>query len=515
MRSITPSQLEQSYDYLIVGSGPAGSMLARQLHPHSRVLVLEAGDAHRGPLSHVPAFYPRSFGSRLDWGDHTEPQKKLANRRLRWPSGRVLGGSSSINAMIRIEPADECLLDLQITCGPDWSCELVRDSFHRLRSFWEGAIPELHPNTFALHEQAILSGLGSRDPLSSPRSRISPYLRMQSEGRRRSVCEFLPSDVLSNAFVRKLIIGNDRVVGLEAMVGNEVVKLRADRQVILCCGAIQTPRLLFQSGIGPPEALKNAGLVCTYPNNRIGGGLQDHLVYPMVFRLRKGRAFSWPFDDSQRWRYAHDRRGDKASNLAELGAFIDPTGTSANSFQWHITPTHYLSYPRVVVHEPCISVGLTQSKPRSIGQILPGSLRWSNAEGSTGMTLAIDPQYLSNEEDWADYLRAIRWTRDYFSNSVWQDLIEQEVAPGPKRDSDDSIRSHFARFATTLYHYSGSCSMGGDPGAPTDTRFRLRGVEGLRICDASVFPRMLGCNPQTTIMMFAMRLADWLIEEYS
>lgn len=515
MGRITTSQLEQSYDYLIVGSGPAGSILARQLHPHRRVLVLEAGDAHRGPLSHVPAFYPRSFGSRLDWGSQTEPQKNLADRRLRWPSGRVLGGSSSINAMIRIEPADECLLELQMTCGPDWSCDSVRASFHRLGSFWEGTLPELHPNTFTLHEQAILSGLGSRDPLSFPRSGISPYLRMQSEGRRRSVCELFPSDVLSNAFVRKLIIRNDRVVGLEAIVGNEVVKLKADQQVILCCGAIQTPRLLFQSGIGPSEALEKAGLVCTHPVDRIGVGLQDHLVYPMVFRLRQGRAFSWPFDRSQRWRYVQDRRGDKSSNLAELGAFIDPTGTSANSFQWHITPTHYLSYPGVLVHEPCVSVGITQSKPRSIGRILPAALRMSKAGGSAEVSLAIDPQYLSNTEDWDDYLRAIRWTREYFSNPIWQEIIEQEVAPGLKRDSDDSIRSHFARFATTLYHYSGSCSMGKEPGAPADSRFRLRGIEGLRICDASVFPKILGCNPQTTIMMFAMRLADWLIEELS
>jgi choline dehydrogenase len=133
--------------------------------------------------------------------------------------------------------------------------------------------------------------------------------------------------------------------------------------------------------------------------------------------------------------------------------------------------------------------------------------RWSQ------LPLCIDPGYLSDAGDWEAYIKAIRWTRDFFHGEDWRPLFQEEIWPGPKRTSDEALRSHFARFATTLYHYSGSCAMGLDPEDPVDQRFKLRGIEGLRICDASVLPRILGCNPQTSIMMLAMRLANLLLEE--
>lgn len=527
MRTVTPSRLQQTYDYLIVGSGPAGLTLAQALQPAGRVLVLEAGTPHRGPLSMTPAYYPRSFGSRIDWNYQTAPQSELANRKIAWPSGKTLGGSSAINAMIRIEPADHCLQELQTACGSDWLIESSRSFFQELRRIWQGSAPELHPNTSALLEIAIANSVGSRNAIWRPSHTISPYLRMQAHGRRRIVDRLTSSrnqnatsqnsfDALTSATVKRVLLESDRVTGLLADVEGEEFQLRANKQVILCCGAIETPRLLFQSGIGPKEPLARAGLSCTHPSERIGSGLQDHLVYPLVFSLRDGQSFSFPFAHQDRLRYLQGGLGPKSSNLAELGAFIDPDGNPRNSFQWHITPTHYLAYPRISIPHPCISIGITQSKPQSTGTILPeriDPMGFTRSCDSGRVALLIDPRYLSESDDWEAFKRAIDWSREFFHQPLWQVLLDEELAPGLKRSSDESLRNHFERFATTLYHYSGSCAMGLDPSAPVDPRFTLRGIDGLRICDASVFPSILGCNPQTTIMMLAMRLASWLIEE--
>ncbi|MFM8571294.1 MAG: GMC family oxidoreductase [Pirellula sp.] len=498
MPIVSLDTLKSAYDYLIVGSGPAGCVLGQQLQRTGTVLVIEAGSALQGPLSRTPAYYPRSFGSRIDWDYCTEPQPQLANRRVRWPAGKTIGGSSAINAMIRIEPADSCLDELETIGGSQWSKPSVRSSFDELRSFWAGTLPELHPNTSVLLQHAIELGLGDPHGLWAPSSSVSPYVRMQVQGRRRSTRDLLKCDVLTEAFVRRLAISSDRIEGVQVDTVNESIELRARKQVMLCCGTIQTPRLLFQSGIGPREALQRAGLDCRYHQDRIGSGLQDHLIYPMVFRIREGKPFSWPFERSDRLRYLHDRGGPKSSNLAELGAFIHPHGVATDSFQWHITPTHYLGYPRIPNSQACISVGISLCKPKSSGWILPDR---------------IDPQYLSDPSDWQAYLQAIEWTRDFFQSRTWQNLIDEEIAPGAKRTSHAAIRNHFERFATTLYHYSGTCSMGIDPIHPVDPQLKLRGFEGLRICDASVLPKILGCNPQTTVMMLAMRLAHWLHEE--
>lgn len=499
MHLVNPSSLKPNYDYLIVGSGPSGSMLANQLQSIGSVLVIEAGSEHAGPLSKIPAFYPRSFGSRIDWNYQIQPQSQLASRKLAWPSGRTIGGSSAINAMIRIEPSDSCLEELHAMGGGLWTKNSIRAIFLNLRDVWQGSLPELHSNTARLLDQAITLGYGSHDAMVSPCSILAPYVRMQAAGRRISSGRLMRCDILTRALARKITIQSDRALGVVVDVDKERLELNASKQIILCCGAVQTPRLLFQSGIGPKDTLAHAGLVCTHHHDRIGTGLRDHLVYPIIFKLRAGSAFSWPLDRSDRLKYIQNQDGPKSSNLAELGAFIDPTGNTPQSFQWHITPTHYLAYPNISIQQPCISIGITQCKPQSHGSVMPD---------------AIDPGYLTDTKDWPAFLQAIRWSRDFFHQQGWSDLLEHEMLPGFKRQSDEAIRSHFERFVTTLYHYSGSCAMGADPAAPVDPQFKFRHIDRLRICDASVLPNILGCNPQTTLMMMAIRLAGWLAEEF-
>jgi choline dehydrogenase len=526
MSKLNPSPSERSYDYIVIGSGPAGATLAAQLsnsHASSNsrrrsVLVIEAGSPHRGPLSSIPAFYPRSFGSRIDWNYMTTPQTHLAKRSLKWPAGKVLGGSSAINAMIRIEPSEACLQTLHTACGPTWSVESSKSLFDRLRNELHcslgplSSLTTLHPNTAQVHRHAIENSFGSPNPWiqANPtiRPSIAPYLRFTAHGRRRRILSqnrSQPIPILSNAMAKRLILDSDRAVGVIVQSQGDEVEVLASKEVILCCGAIETPRLLFQSGIGPRTELAQAGLECRYPHERIGSGLQDHLVYPLVFRLRKGVPFSLPLDRVDRRRYIEDQGGPKSSNLAELGAWIDPHGIPSDQFQWHITPTHYLAYPKIPNAQPCVSIGVTQSHPQSVGSVLP--------DPSNRSRVLIDPNYLSVPDDRTAFQRAIHWSREFFHSAPWQDLFEEELMPGPKRASDEALLAHIERFATTLYHYTGTCAMGLDRQAPVDPEFRLRGIERLRVCDASVFPVIPGSNPQTTIMMMAMRLAALLLEE--
>ena len=526
MSKLNPSPSERSYDYIVIGSGPAGATLAAQLshshasgNPHRRsVLVIEAGSPHRGPLSSTPALYPLSFGSRIDWNYLTTPQTHLAKRSLKWPAGKVLGGSSAINAMIRIEPSDACLQTLHTACGPTWSVESSKSLFDRLRNELHSSLGPpsslitLHPNTAQVHRRAIENSFGSLNPWiqATPTNRplIAPYLRFTAQGRRRRIVsqsDSQPIPILSNAMAKRLILDSDRVVGVMVQSQGDEFEVLAAKEVILCCGAIETPRLLFQSGIGPRTELAQAGLECRYPHERIGSGLQDHLVYPLVFRLRNGIPFAWPFDRVDRRRYIEDQGGPKSSNLAELGAWIDPLGMPSEQFQWHITPTHYLAYPKIPNAQPCVSIGVTQSHPQSVGSVLPGP--------SNGSLVRIDPNYLSEPDDRTAFQRAIHWSREFFHRAPWQDLFEEELMPGEKRASDQAVLAHIERFATTLYHYTGTCAMGLDRQAPVDPEFRLRGIERLRVCDASVFPAIPGSNPQTIIMMMAMRLAALLLEE--
>ncbi len=523
------ADVESRYDVVILGAGAAGARLARELvvRGDRTVLLLEAGGTHAGPNSRVPAYYPRAFGGRLDWGYKSIRQSQLAGRRVHLPSGRVLGGSTAINAMIWMEPSNASLLELQQACGEDWTIEKSRQVLDDIRWELEQAemlsLPELHPNVETVLRAAQHGKIVSSDAMDSPRFGVAPFKRMQQFGRRVSSAALLNSNsntltVCSEATVSKLLLGSGGVTGVEVHLGNETARIKA-KQVVVCCGAIGTPRVLMASGIGPTDVLRDAAIPVIHSLDGIGCGLQDHLVFPIVYRIDGGERFSLPMTRSSRIRYSRERRGPSCSNLSELGGFFqlgmehsrlsEYRGKAIdwpNAFQWHITPTDYLRYPKYDTEFPMFSVGVTLSKPRSRGVVRV----FKEDDQKSGFDVRIDPNYFGDKADYNRMLEAIQWTRKAIDDSLGLATQAAEVFPGDSRRETEDVGAALRKFATTLYHYTSSCQMGSDPSSPVDSRLRLKGIDGLYVCDASVLPSVPESNPQATVQMLAKLLATWL-----
>lgn len=523
------ADLQSRYDVVILGAGAAGARLARELivRGDRTVLLLEAGATHAGPNSRVPAYYPRAFGGRLDWSYKSIRQGQLAGRRVHLPSGRVLGGSTAINAMIWMEPSNAFLLELQQACGEDWTIENSRQALDDLRWELEQAemlsLPELHPNVETVLRAARHGEIAGSDAMDSPRIGVAPYRRMQQFGRRVSSAALLnfKSDLLtvcSEVTVSKLLLGSRGVTGVEVHFGNQTARIKA-KQVVVCCGAIGTPRVLMASGIGPSDVLRDAVIPVIHSLEGIGCGLQDHLVFPIVYRVEGGERFSLPMASLSRVRYSRERRGPLCSNLSELGGFFqlgmehsrlsEYRGEAfdwPNAFQWHITPTDYLRYPKHDNEFPMFSVGVTLSKPRSRGAVQV----FKEEKQQSGFDVRIDPNYFGDTADYNRMLEAIQWTRRAIDDSLGLAKQAAEVFPGDSRRETEDVGAALRKFATTLYHYTSSCQMGSDHASPVDSRLRLKGIDGLYVCDASVLPSVPESNPQATVQMLAKRLATWL-----
>jgi choline dehydrogenase len=286
---------------------------------------------------------------------------------------------------------------------------------------------------------------------------------------------------------------------------------------------------LLRSGIGPREWLQHLRLDCVREAPQLGLNLQDHLVFPIVYEsllpmTPNGGAIHGRLRREDRMQYLQHRTGPLASNLAELGAFVDcrqstslamqtsgfPASISAN-FQWHITPTHYLDYPHGKSEAGCISIGITHMRPHSRGRMVP-DLGHPN-DHPASLAWHIDPGYLQASEEIDAWIQAIACTRNCFEDATWRGVMGREILPGSKRTHADALEVAIRRLATTLYHYSCTCSMGTADDATLDPTMRVRGVDRLWVCDASSMPVMPNCNPQASIMMMAHRLALALLDE--
>jgi len=530
-------------DFIIVGAGAAGCTLAREIVTRGlgSVLMLESGAAPRSSRLHVPSDYLKTFRSRWDWDHHTSSQKGLGQRVVRLPAGHAIGGSTAINAMIWIEP-DRRDFDLWYReGGQPWSLALIDEAFARLRTWLEAfhlpSLPSLHPRMQRLLEQSAQHAWAASSYPSGfdrPHLGIDAYRRMQSRGRRVSLWNLLVCDqqrwskekklqlrVLPDTRVVRLLFDGDRTVGVRCISSaGSVVEQRANRGVLLCGGALETPRLMMASGLGPRENLQWAGIPCRLDLPELGQHLQDHLVFPIVYRLESSGNESIRSESERqrlaRLQYLRDRSGPRSSNLAELGGFLELSRTkevasnqAAPEFQLHITPTHYLESNPFGGRGEHVSFAVTPLQNSSRGFIALAHAKedWDNAALPP---VTIDPDYLSQETDREEYLSAIEAVRDMISESPWCEWLGQEVFP--KWKDRGRIASYLQRFASTIYHYTGTCAMGSDKESCLDGSLQVRGIEQLWVCDASAMPRLVGCNPQASIAMMAVRLADMLGE---
>ncbi|QEG38874.1 GMC family oxidoreductase [Roseimaritima ulvae] len=498
-------------DFIVVGAGSAGCVVARGLAERGfHVRLLEAGPPAANPASDRPAYYPRLFGSALDWGFHSQRQVALAGRRLPQPRGRGPGGSTLLNAMIWMPPTAADREALATAGGAAWQPAVFDQAVQAIEAW-------VRP------ENPRWLGEGSRQFLTLADTALEafPHRRMNQLGRRRTAADVLAESPAASrvcrqvALVDRLEIQAQRVVGVrlhDAAAGTQGTKwLTAKRGVILAAGTFQSPAILMRSGIGPAAELRRCGIEVRRDVAAVGAGLTDHLVMPVVYSTPALVPFRLPraLRDVARWQTMGS--GPLTSNLAEVGGFASVTVASRDTpatVQFHVTPTDYLRYP-ADGSTAAMTLAVTDSQPRSRGRV---GIDSSDAAAPP----RIDPGYLTDDSDLDVLVAGVRLARSLAARLPAVSGGGQETLPGRRRDEDQGIAKAVRRFAQTLYHPVGTCALGQATQSVVDPELRLRGVEGCWVVDASVLPMLPIANPNATVMALAYHFSrGWPLENAS
>ncbi len=501
--------MNRSSDFLIVGAGSAGCVVARVLAEAGfQVRVVEAGPPR--PPRRRPAEYLHTFDTADDWGYRTTPQSELANRRLHWPRGRGPGGSTRINAMIWYPPRPTDLQMLHAHGGAAWAVNRLTESLQQVSDWVQPQPPRW---LSAASERFLCCQQPAIDPPTA-------FARMGGRSGRRTAADLLSESSAPAAAIELLTAQVDRVlfreeqaIGVQTLATDQAPSESwyAERGVILCGGSIASPLLLMRSGIGPREMLAQAGIELRSELPDVGQNLADHLIMPVVFALPSSQRFPAPFAPHDLARWQIGGTGPIASNLAEAGAVyslpLADRGREAETaeFQVHLTPTHYLLHPHPQA-PAAMTIGVNLCRPQSRGQ-----LRITTADPAAPPE--IDPAYLSVPADLERLAAAVDAARHLAADAALQTLVGEEKIPGGGRTSAAATIKAIRRFSQTLYHPVGTCRLGGDTASVVDSQCRVRGCQGLYVIDASVLPEIPSINPNATVMMLAHHAASQLAAE--
>jgi choline dehydrogenase len=522
------------YDYVIVGAGSAGCVVAARLaeDPGTRVLLLEAGpDASGVDEVTVPAAYSRLFRSQYDWNYVTLPQERADGRPVYWPRGKVLGGSSAMNAMIYIRGnrADYDTWRDEYGCV-GWGYKELLPYFRRAEDNARGesayhgiggplAVQDLRyksPHTEQFIEAAVRRGALVNDDFNGPRQEgVGFYQVTQRDGRRCSAADAYlgtrPGNltVRTDALVTGLLLEGGRAAGVTYRCGGREETARAEAEVVLAAGAIGTPQLLMLSGIGPADDLREQGIYVVADLPAVGANLIDHPGVPVLWSTPSVKGL-WEHTGNSgfvRWRLTH--KGPLTSNIAEAGGFArsDPR-LAVPDLQWHVLPVGFRDQ------------GLTDPASRAMTAIVTlvdvasrGRLKLASSDPRHRPL--IDPGYLSDVRDLNALAAGVRTARDYGTAAPLSKICAAELAPGDGVHTDHEMREYIRASLVTLYHPAGTCAMGGEVGksasgydSVVDALLRVRGVDGLRVVDASVMPTLPRGNTNAPVIAIAERAAD-------
>ena len=521
------------YDYIIVGAGSAGCVLANRLSedPAVRVLLLEAGSRDWHPFIHMPAGLAKLVGKKgVNWNYDTAPVAALDNRRLWWPRGKVLGGSSSINAMcyIRGVPRD---FDEWAELGADgWGWNDALPYFKRAEGNERGADPlhggdgplkvsDLRYTNSLSHvfvDAAAQAGHARNADFNGPQQDgFGLYQVTQSNGARCSAATAYLDPVksrpnlkiITGALARRITFERGRANGVVYTVGGDAFCEGATREVLLCGGTINSPQLLMLSGIGPAAHLRQHGIDVLADVRGVGANLQDHLDACTLQHCTRKITYDHISDLSTAWNFYLHRRGVGTSNIAEAGGFLRSRFASdqRDDVQFHFVPALLDDHGRHRLKGWGYTVHACHLRPRSRGRILLAS---PNAADHA----IIEPDYLGDAEgfDLKMMIECVRLSREILAQPAFAPYRGDEIFPGANAQDDSAIEAFIRAKAETIYHPVGTCHIGRDDDndSVVDPQLRVRGVECLRVIDASVMPKLIGGNTNAPTIMIAERAAD-------
>ncbi len=519
----------ERYDHIIVGAGSAGCVLAARLteDPGTRVLLLEAGGSDQRDEITIPAAFAKQFRTKLDWGYSTDEQKHAEGRRLYWPRAKALGGCSSMNAMIYIRGSrhdyDEWAA---LTGDPSWSYANALPYFVRSEdnargtSTYHGAGGPLrveeqrspHPWTERFLAGAAEAGLAPNDDFNGPEQDGSGlYQVTQKRGRRWSTADAFLRPALerpgltvrTSALTTRVLVEGERAVGVEYRHDGTTKRARAEGEVVLSGGAVNSPQLLMLSGIGPAAHLREVGIDVVHDLPGVGQGLQDHPAMPLIVRAT-GSSLKDAETPRQLADYYLRRRGMLTSNVGEGGAFFrSRPDLDAVDLQFHFAPVKFWAQGRFDPDEHACTVAATLVRVASRGAV---TLRSADPTWAP----AIDAGYLTAEEDVDALVAGLRTAREVVRTGPLGSVVTTEWLPGEGVRSDDELRDAVRRGIESLYHPVSSCRMGIDDLAVVDPDLRVHGLEGLRVVDASVMPTLVRGNTNAPTIMVAEQAADLL-----
>ena len=532
------------YDFIIVGAGSAGSALANRLSEcgRFRVLVLEAGGQDRSLWLQVPIGYGRCyFDESVNWKYFTEPEPALDGRRIYWPRGKVLGGSSSINAMVYVRGRARDFNDWSDAGAVGWAWSDVEPIFKRIECWSKGGnerrgdlgpLPvedvsgRIHELCQAYFKAAAQLGYERLEDYNAEQSLgVFDYQLTTARGRRASASRSYvwPAmrrsnlQIMLRAHATRIDFEGRRAVGISYSKGNKIFSARARREVLLCSGAVNSPQLLQLSGIGPCGLLHKFGIKTLVESPNVGRNLQDHLGVDFHFRTRiptlNQSLRSWFGRFIVGLQYVASRRGPLSLSVNQAGGFVRTGGEGGEpNLQLYFSPVSYTrssGISRKLMSPdpfPGMLVGFNSCRPTSAGSV-------EIASANPFEHPLIRPNYLATEKDAKDMIAGMRLMRRFSATPAFREIVEEEISPGEYVESDEELLRFARKAAWTIFHPCCTCRMGSNvSNSVVDPSLKVHGTEGLRVADASVFPNITSGNTNAPAIMVGEKASELILK---